>query len=76
MGVLKTQTSGQPDTNKKTNSTFTRVAEAAAFILFLIIAVVALAVLAVAAPLALAISALMGLFAGNRDHNDWRPAGA
>lgn len=74
MGVLESQTSGQPD--KTANSIFTRAAEVAAFILFLFIALVMLVTVAVAAPLALAISAVAGLFAGNSDRNGWRPAGA
>lgn len=74
MGVLESHSSGQPD--KTENSIFTRAAEVAAFILFLFVALVTLVTVAIAAPLALAISALAGLFAGNRDRNGWRPAGA
>ena len=74
MGVLKPQSSGQPD--KAANSIIARAAEVAAFILFLFAALVTLVIVAVAAPLALAISAIAGLFAGNSDRNGWRPASA
>ncbi|MHA7873178.1 MAG: hypothetical protein ACX939_12585 [Hyphococcus sp.] len=46
------------------------------FIVFLACATIALAALAIAAPLAIAVSAVAGLFNWKRAAKTWRPAGA